>query len=554
MKKIQMKILVSTFAFTLFALNAFGDSGADALLKTVGPGSSPVQVKPSVAAPAKKEAATDFVPDEVKLTDPFLVEFYSAFMNQGPNLSLEVKTWVRKIAKGEFEAAAHLWSAMQGKIPGSLMNHARAAQAYLLYRLDLPQSFVQFWVEQIQNPDFIQSTIAKTVETTIADLGFDTWFYKANVQLDPSEAVAIRKLDPKRSSMTLTLIAHTWARKGMDAAPMLDVLPALHPYRSQLARTVGFAYAKKGDLANAARIMKRDIEPELDAKKDPKLLAPYYLEIARFLYQAGAMDGAAQYYQKIPNGLPEYLTAQEELVWIWLREGKTDFLRGSLVTLSSNLFANRFAPEVELVRAISNLKLCYYSEVEKDFTSFLERNRKFAKEIDVALSAAEPPSPWKPDAYSDWSKSALESRQAELGRMKVLEDRSISAVLPAVGPQSHWTNHHRLLVKGVEDAKKALHAEYRRQWKMSRNALQEGIRKMQFVKVELLSELALAQTANPSSDSGDQVASSQSSTLLVQPTKLNVEKDQQTYIFEGVVWSDELFKLRSVARGKCLGQ
>lgn len=537
--------------FALIALivagsgNALAGSGADALLNSVG-GSAPVKStdgKPS-------SYVIESVPEEVKLTDPFLIQFYSNFIQNSASLPLEVKTWVRSIGKHDFEAAAHLWSAMQGKIPAQLVNHAKAAQAYLLFKLNLPQSFTQFWIEQIRNPEFLKSSIAAVVEQTISSQGFDSWFYAANVQLDPSETQVIQELDPNRSPMTMAMIAHSWARKGEAANAILDQLPKGHPYRSQLAKTVGFAYAKKGDLANAARILKRDVEPELESKKDPRLLAPYYLQIARFLYQAGALDGAAQYYQKIPNGLPEFLTAQEELTWVWLREGKTDLLRGSLVTLSSKLFADRFYPEVELVRAISNLKLCHYSDVEKDFNDFMSRNAKFAKEIDFALSSESPPKPWRTDAYTEWAESALQSREAELARVKVLSERSISAVLPAVGPQSHWTQHQNWLVKGQEAAKKALHSEYRRQWKMHRNALQEGIRKMQFVKVELLSQLALAAAA----PTQDQVATTQSSSVIVPPTKLEASSEQQTYRFDGVVWGDELFKLRSVVRGKCLGQ
>lgn len=74
---------------------------------------------------------------------------------------------------------------------------------------------------------------------------------------------------------------------------------------------------------------------------------------------------------------------------------------------------------------------------------------------------------------------------------------------------------------------------------------------MQFVKVELLSQLALAK-AEPAQD---QVGTTQSSRVVApEPAKLTTEGDQQTYRFDGVMWSDELFKLRSIVRGKCMGQ
>src|SRR5699024_6961811 len=124
------------------------------------------------------------------------------------------------------------------------------------------------------------------------------------------------------------------------------------------------------DLAGAGAVLKRDLEPTLDMNGDPKALASHYLQVARLLYQAGALDAAESFYTRIPNGTPQYLEAREELTWVWLRKGDVAKLRGELVTLGSRVFDDQFQPEVHLVRAISNLKLCYYDEVEQDFRVF----------------------------------------------------------------------------------------------------------------------------------------------------------------------------------------
>jgi len=538
--------MISFLLTTLLSVSgvAQADSGADALLRSVG-GSVPTKN----TATDTTQAANIFVQDDLKLTDPFLIQFYSSF-SADQSTPFEVKTWVRKITRHEFEAAAHLWSVLQGKFPQNLQNHADAAQAYLLYQLNLPQSFVSFWLEKIQSDAFSKSPISSILEQTLASQGFDAWMMKSSVQFDPTQTAQLMKLDSNRSSMVLSLQALASLRKGLEGEKVLALLSDTHPLKVDLAKTVSLAYAKKGDLAMAARILKQDVEPILERKKDLKLLSNYYLQIARLLYQAGSMDGAAAFYQKIPNGAPEYLTAQEELTWVWLRDGATDRLRGHLVTLGSKIFNERFQPEVELVRSISNLKMCYYGDVESDFRSFSTKNREFAKAIDKGLNSSEVPVVAIPDPFTIRAREALSVRDSELSRLKELSERSISAVLPAVGPQSHWKNFETLLLKNQEDAKKTLQAEYRRQWNTQHTALQEAIRKMQFVKVELLSELALAQLGQAT----DQVGTSQSSPLLIQPKQLEVAEKQQVYPFDGVVWSDELFKLRSVTRGKCLGQ
>src|SRR3989440_6028979 len=50
----------------------------------------------------------------------------------------------------------------------------------------------------------------------------------------------------------------------------------------------------------------------LKAKGDPKLLAEHSIEVARLLYQAGALDGAERYYEKIPTGVSSYYASREE--------------------------------------------------------------------------------------------------------------------------------------------------------------------------------------------------------------------------------------------------
>src|SRR5262249_48906009 len=158
------------------------------------------------------------------------------------------------------------------------------------------------------------------------------------------------------------------------------------------------------------RILKLHVEPILNLLGNPKLLSRHYLAVGRLLYQAGALDGAEVYYQKIPSGTDEFLTAREELDWVWLRKGETSRLRGELATLSLGLFDEKCAPEVYLVRAVSNLKLCYYDKAEKDFEAFTRTGKHWAQVITNALNPATPPLPEKKDFYTELSEVALKKR------------------------------------------------------------------------------------------------------------------------------------------------
>jgi hypothetical protein len=539
--------IVLAFALVVSG-SAYASGGADALLQSVGAGT---EVAP--AAPQAKVAinpALAFMQDlkSLKLDDPFVLQMYSDFMMDS-GTPFEVKLWMQKIGKQDYEGAAHLWSALKDKFPAKFEIHAQAMQAYLLFKLDLPQTFTDFWLSNLERQSYVNSPVSKNLEDVLATFGFDKWFSNSKIQLTQTQALLADSLVSTRSTPVLTLQAFAAQRDSVKATKMLNLLPKGHEMIVPLAKTAALASAKAGNLAQAARDLKIYVEPVLTAKNDPKLWSQYNLQIARLLYQAGSMEGASSYYEKIPRGSADYLITQEELAWVWLRTGTTDRLRGSLVTLGSEIFAERFQPEVYLVRSISNLKFCYYADVEKDFASFMKKNAAFAKEIDGALAQSEPPVPHHLSSYAVWAKEAVIARTQESARVADLSERSISAVLPAVGVQSHWKEAAKALERSTEQAKKMVATEYRSAWSADRVALKEAIRKMQFVRVELLSQLALMANA-------DQVGVTQSSATHEAPPapKLIAENKDQVYPFEGVVWSDELFKLRSLARGKCLGQ
>jgi tetratricopeptide (TPR) repeat protein len=321
-------------------------------------------------------------------------------------------------------------------------------------------------------------------------------------------------------------------------------MQASHILKVPLAQTVALSYAKRNDLASSGKVLKRHLEPAIEATKNPKLLAEHYLQVARLLYQAGNLDAAEAYYEKVPNNVPEYLAAREELTWVWLRQGNMPKLRGEIATLNSGLFDKAFAPEVPLVRAVSNLKLCYYDAVEGDIQKFVQTNAKWAKEIEEALKSEDPQSPPKKDYFTAVAETSLQKKQAEMNEVNKLLEDSVQAVIPAVGPQSHWVVARDQLNKKLELAKQSKSEEYRRQWKNMQHALTEGIRKMQFVKVELLTQVKLY---------GGSTTTLTQKALKVEDVKELNDPQNMTFKFDGVVWPDELFQMRGIAQAKCLG-
>jgi tetratricopeptide (TPR) repeat protein len=336
----------------------------------------------------------------------------------------------------------------------------------------------------------------------------------------------------------------------------LAFLPADHFLKVPLANTVALSLARKGDLRGAGAVLKQHLEPAVEARKDLKALSRHYLQIARLLYQAGSLDGAADFYQRIPDGSADFLRAREELAWVWLRQGDTAKLRGELKTLRSGLFEGRFAPDVYVVRAISNLKLCFYSEVEKELNDFVLSNRVWAKKTNEALKTEDPESD-EPDFFTEIAQRAIAARQAEVQLLDALATASITATLPAVGPQQHWEKAKTRALVALETAKKQSAEEVRRHWKNRKTVLTEAIRKMQFVKVELFSQVRTLARQSPSQSTPSGAVSAlerETDSRLKSETQAALKKaadGELVFPFDGVVWPDELFKLTSVAQSRC---
>jgi tetratricopeptide (TPR) repeat protein len=534
----HLLILLALMTTPVFADNS---GGADSLLDTLGP-----------QAGETKDGAR--AGQGIQLKDPFTIQFFSLWQNE-TKLSYEVNAWVQKVLKGQYADAAHLWTVIQNEIPGSFQTPAKAAHLYLLWNLGIPQTFFDEYTKELANPGFGETRAGMALDQTIAP-AFDQWLYKNMPVVSPEQREVIRKAPLTRGPQFLTLQAYVLSRRGEEAAETLEKLPPGHKMKVALAKTVMLAKARKGDLRGAAGVMKRHLEPGIEATRDALGLSSHYLQVARLLYQAGALDGAEQFYERIPNKSPDYLKAREELLWVRLRQGDLTKLRGELASFNTGLFEDKFAPDTYVVRAISNLKLCYYDKVQEALTQFVESNRTWAKTIDAAMKSDNPPAPEPKDDFAIAAEESIKLRDREIARLNQLGQESIAASLPAVGPQKHWETAQNRLKGTREMAIKTQAQEYRRQWKNRMAVLKEAINKMRFVKVEFMSQVrALSQQETTSPELLVKATAKEESgmhTTEQAVAKLKTDEGEIAFPFDGVVWPDEIFHIRSVAQAQCL--
>jgi tetratricopeptide (TPR) repeat protein len=515
--------------------------GADTLLNTLG--------KPTTSqAP---QVGVSIATSQLK--DPFTIQFFSQYQVQ-QDLPYDVRAWVTRILNGDYQHAAHLWSAMQKQVPESFRVPAEGAYLYLLWKVGLGQTFFDEWTDRLTQKSFVDSPVAFALDQTIAG-EFNAWLVDQGIQVSETQKALIEKLDVRRGGHVATLKAYVALRSGASGLKTLELLPLDHPLKATLAQSVALGLARVGDLAGAGAVLKNHVEPAIELLKDSRALARHYLEVARMLYQAGALDAAADFYQRIPNGADDYLKAREELAWVWLRMGQTGKLRGELQSLRVGLFEDRFAPDVYVVRSISNLKLCYFAEAEKDLKAFVTTNKVWAQKVTEALKSEEPPAIEESDFFVKMAGRSLARRTRERDVLDTLATQSITAVLPAVGPQQHWEKAKGRAIAALERAKKQVATENRRQWKNRSRVLAEAIRKMQFVKVELYSQVrTLAQESGANSNDQSKGLEKDTEARLNSDTQAMLKQasaGELVFPFDGVMWPDELFHLTSVAQSKC---
>jgi hypothetical protein len=521
---------------------ALADAASDALLNSLGgsaadtPAAQADAPKPAPTA-AQRAAQPDAEPvwqvDLSRLDNTYLKLLYSMWQTD-PNLSRQAKGWVVDVMAGKYAAAVGGWDAIKPNLPASFAVAGRTALLYSLWKLPAPSTFVTEWLSAISDPAFKSARVAAELDHAV-DRDFAAKLAQSGLILTPEQAEKAKALtDGEGVGLTLRAIAAQ--RTGEQGMPILQTLPAGHPMILPLAQSVLLARVKAANLAGAARILKQYIEPALRGAGNPVSLAQHYMNVGRLLFQAGLDDAAEALYGKVPNGVPQFLEAREELAWVHLRKGENESLRGDLTTLASPLFEKQFLPDAPVLLAISHLERCYYDRIPGVIADFARVYGPKAKEIEAALAAKAAPVAPRVDFYS---------RQAEIAAGKLTtEAAGLAKVAGAYAAQAA-----EKAKAGAAYAKSRMEIEYRRQWKAMSTELQEAIRKMHFVKVELMSRIQAPSVADlPQSAAARQASAPKGTASMFD------RGNRMVFPVDGIMWPDELFHLQARAQSQCLMQ
>jgi hypothetical protein len=497
------------------SMNNFAETGSDILLGD---------------KKLNKESRIINYQKQLVLDNPFLVQLYGTWKSLNTN-DKEINNSVQLTLNKEFHKAFLSLAEIKSS------NHPRkellvsSLKLYLLWEQDLAQSFFSEWVELSSTGTFLGTELSIALDQILIK-NDSKWFIGNGITLSSKLMGELKKLSEIDSGFNHLAQAYFSLRSGEEALKWISKINPNDDLRLKLADSVILSYAKKHELANAAKLLKEIYEPALVDSNDVDELSNYYILLARLLYQAKAYDASEHYYSLIPDKAKVFLQARVEKLWISLRDDNPQQIKSELKTLSLSIFDTKFIPELHLVSGIANLRLCQFKEVEHAFNSFVRVNKENIKNISLNLSSANPGMIDADDFFVKLANTSITRKGLERKRFDEWSTKGADL--------GHYTARLSLL---QNSSKQVLTSELHRKWKNRQVLIETTIKKLRFVKVEFLSQMRRLNKSislKRQQDSVKTIASGRE------------KSDRFSFPHDGVLFADELFHISSEVKDLCL--
>jgi hypothetical protein len=180
------------------------------------------------------------------------------------------------------------------------------------------------------------------------------------------------------------------AQRELDLARALaGSVPAGDAAEGDAREVSALAALASGDAAAAVKEFLA--VAELPVRRDDAAAAERrdkaYLQLARLAYQRGDDALAAQLYQRVGRGAPEWLDALFEASWAHFRRGEDEKALGNLLTLHAPFFQERFFPESFVLKALVLYENCRYADARTSLAEFQQRYQPLHDGLVHALAA-----------------------------------------------------------------------------------------------------------------------------------------------------------------------
>jgi tetratricopeptide (TPR) repeat protein len=159
-------------------------------------------------------------------------------------------------------------------------------------------------------------------------------------------------------------------RKFEQANNYFQKVPSGNPYYMKAQFHLGVVANLRGSHSSAVGFFER---VRAGAGDDQWLREQADMNIARVHYEVKRYREAIKHYGLIPRSSDNWLQALFEASWTFFMMQKHNNTLGTIHTLHSPFFENRFFPESYILQAITFLRLCRYTQVKSSLGRFKGR-------------------------------------------------------------------------------------------------------------------------------------------------------------------------------------
>ncbi len=320
------------------------------------------------------------------------------------------------------------------------------------------------------------------------------------------------------------------------------------------------AVAANSDNSAAAKKLAALMSTSQAMKPPPVSMDLMNLTAARLLYQAGYLEAAKKYYERVSKTSDDWFDAQEELAWTELRKGEAQNALAITRSLVIPAFLPLISPEAVFAKSLAHLKVCDYPEVAKALhlfrDTFKERSRvlmalsdsgntpsvdafigrmkanRRLQMTDLGAEAAKLPRFVARDEVLTRAIQLDREFEAESSKFKDLYGRSVTGGTAKVGFQGRLEQVRRELDTRARAARSAVYLRIKALAREELDEISQVLTKMHIVEAELLQQVAMS----------DRVVKSTEGTAVSEKKGTTGSRDRDRVVFpdDGETWFDEV--------------
>lgn len=301
---------------------------------------------------------------------------------QGGNPNVGFMEAQKAFRAGDYQVAARFFYLVVTSAEGDVKASAEFGLAESLRKLGLTYSAAYFHsriVVQGSRNNFFRSSME-----ALSEINSRTPLGRASIL----GIAASKRIDP----LTVPPAARGFYffYRGLDAFERQNIqgakaeferVPSGNPYFARAQYYLGVILTVSKDLDGALGSFNRVLR-NTNSENIQQLAT---INLGRIYFEMKDYRKAFSYYATIPRDSDIWLQSLFEGAWAFFHIQKHNNTFGNIHTIHSPFFINRFFPETYILNAITYLRLCRYSAVEKQLQKFQQRYRPIFADLNGML-------------------------------------------------------------------------------------------------------------------------------------------------------------------------